>query len=323
MIPAYKVPSEDIMEIAYAVSQVGPDATLTEIQAFTGFSKRKVKEGLKILVELDFIQGDDGYTIASMYRKKIDEVDIQDRSVLLSRALIQYRPFRTFGSFLRKGYPEENAAKKTNVLHNIANDPKYIIRYFERLGSYAGLVKREEGEMELTIEGKEIPVDSVESVEALRNALESEAEIRFWMEETVGTEIVAGLDEDTEDEIVKAFSEHAESPRDSITASGRALEDYLREVARQESVNRDKLEKASGAGQVANLLSEESKIRSVHTKRAVSLSGIRNKGGAHGDDQQTGDRWRTEAEVALTVAMETTLLISSIAQHVENRKQVL
>jgi Mn-dependent DtxR family transcriptional regulator len=323
MIPAYKVPSEDIMEISYAVSQVGPDATQSEIQAFTGFSERKVTEGLKILVELNVVQREDDYTIASMYRKKINEVDIQDRSVLLNRALIQYRPFRTFGSFLRKGYPEDNAAKKTNVLHEIANDPDYIIEYFERLGSYAGLVKRDEGEMELTIEGKEIPVDSVESVEALRNALESEAEVRFWMEETVGTEIVAGLDEDTEDEIVKAFSEHAESPRDSITASGRALEDYLREVARQEGANNDKLEEASGTGQVANLLSEESIIRSVHTKRAVSLSGIRNKGGAHGDDQQTGNRWRTEAEVALIVAMETTLLISSIAQYVENRKQVL
>lgn len=311
------------MEIAYAVSRIGPNTSQSEIESFTGFSQRKVREGIKILRELKVIQGDENYTIESTYRKKIDDVSIEDRSVLLNRALIQYRPFRTFGSFLRKGYSEENAAKKTNVLHNIANDPEYLIDYFERLGSYADLVKKDEVAMELTIEGKEIPVDSVESVEALRHALESEAEIRFWMEETIGSEIVAKLDKDTEDEIVKAFSEHAESPRDSITASGRALEDYLREVADKEGVDSDKLENTSGAGQVANLLSEESVIRSVHTKRAVSISGIRNKGGAHGDDQQTGDRWRTEAEVALTVAMETTLLIASIAQHVENGNQVL
>lgn len=323
MIPAYKVPPEDTMEVAYAVSQTGPDATNSEIEQFTGFSSRKVSECLNILIEFNVVDDGDTFTIDSSYRKKIDEVSIDDRRVLLNRALIQYRPFRTFGSFLRKGYSKENAATKANVLHDIASDASNIIDYFERFGEYTGLLRMSDDGLELTIEGKEIPGDSVESVEGLRDALESEAEIRFWLEDTIGPEIVAELDEDTEEEIVKAFSEHAVSPRDSITASGRALEDFLRQQAKNQGVQQDDIEKASGAAQLANLLRSESIIRGVQTKRATSLAGIRNKGGAHGDDQQTGKRWRTEAEIALSVAMETTLLIASISQLIENGNQVL
>jgi Mn-dependent DtxR family transcriptional regulator len=323
MIPAYKVSPEDIMEMGYAISQIGPDASQSEIEEFTEFSQRRVTEGLRILCELNMITGEEYYTISSSYRKKIDDISIDNRDVLLNKALIQYRPFRTFGTFINKGYDKENAAKKTNVLHDIANDPEYILDYFDRFGKYSGLVETNDEETTITIQGKEIPGDSVESVEELRSALESEAEIRFWLEETIGSEIVAGLDEDTEEEIIKSFSKHATSPRDSITAAGRALEDFLRSQGRKEGVNHTDLENTAGANQVANLLREESVIRSLHTKRATSLAGIRNKGGAHGDDQQTGKRWRTEAEIALTVAMETTLLIASISQYIENKKQVL
>ncbi|WP_133304616.1 hypothetical protein [Halonotius aquaticus] len=324
MIPAYKVSPEDTMELGYAVSQIGPDALQSEIEEFTEFSQRKTSEGLKILAELNIVKREeDEYTISSSYRKKIDDVSIENRDVLLNQALIQYRPFRSFGTFLKKGYGKDNAAKKTNVLHNIASDSSNLLDFFERFGRYTDLLNTDGEEMSITIEGKEIPGDSVESVEELRNALESEAEIRFWLEETIGTEIVAGIDEDTEEEIVKAFSKHASSPRDSITAAGRGLEDFLRAKGREQGVNQADLENSAGANQVANLLREKSVIRSLHTKRATSLAGIRNKGGAHGDDQQTGNRWRTEAEIALTVAMETTLLIASISQYIDNGKQVL
>lgn len=323
MIPAYKVSAEDLMEIAYAISQVGPNTSQEEIQRFTNLSERRVSEGIKTLKELEIIKGNDTYSVNSSYRKKLDGISIENRSVLMNRALIQYRPFRTFGAYLRKGYDTEDAARKTNVVHNIASDSDYIIDYFQRLGEYAGIVETDDDSLKVKIEGREIPVDSVQSVEALRNALNSEAEIRFWMEETIGPEIIATLDEDTEDELVKAFSEHADSPRDSITASGRALEDFLREICRKEGIADSRLESAGGAAEVADILRSESLIRKVHNKRAHSLSAIRNKGGAHGDDRQTGDRWRTEAELALTVAMETTLLISSVSQLLENGNQVL
>lgn len=323
MIPAYEVPPEDTMEVAYAVSQIGPDASDEEIEQFTGYSSRKVTECIRLLKEFNIVRGEEVYNIESSYRKKIDDISIDDRDVLLNRAMIQYRPFRTFGSYLRKGYSKENAAEKTNVLHEIANDSSNILDYFDRFGRYAGLIADSDDGMELKIEGKEIPGDSVASVEGLRAALESEAEIRFWMEDTIGSEIVAELDEDTEEELVKSFSVHASAPRDSITAAGRALEDFLREQAREEGIEQQDIEDASGATQVADLLRSESRIRNVQIKRVKSIASIRNKGGAHGDDQQTGDRWRTEAEIALTVAMETTLLIASISQLIKNGNQVL
>lgn len=311
------------MEVVYSVSQVGPDASKEEVESFTDFSTRKIRECIKIGNELELVKGDGEYSVTHPYRQKIDEVSIDNRDVLLNRALIQYRPFRTFGTYIRKGYSACESARKTNVVHDIASDSEYIKDYFERFGEYAGIVDRGGESFEINVENREIPIDSVESVEALRNALESEAEIRFYLEETIGAEIIARIDEDTEDELVKAFSQHAEAPRDSITASGRALEDFLRDLGRQQGTDLEKYESAGGVAEVADRLKGDSIIRNVQLKRAHAVSAIRNKGGAHGDDRQTGDRWRTEAEIALSTAMETTMLIASISQLVDEGNQAL
>lgn len=323
MIPAYKVPAEVMMEVVYAISQVGPNADKEEIKRFTDTSDRRLTESLKLAKELGLVEGDESYSVKHTYREKINDVSRDDRDVILNRALIQYRPFRSFVNYYRKGYSLEDAARQTNVIHDVASDEKYIREYFERFGKQASLLETSDSELEFSVEAREIPVSSIESVEALRNALETEAEIRFYLEETLGSETVSRIDEDTEDDLVKAFSEHVEDPRDAITASGRALEDYLRDLGKKEGDTPEDYEDASGAGQLANELKSDSVIRETQKKRAMALSEIRNKGGAHGDDQQTGNRWRASPEVALSAAIETTLLISSIDEIVENGNQVL
>lgn len=324
MIPAYQVTPTDMMEVVYAVSQTGPNADRVEVQKFTELGDRVTRECLKLADEFGLINGDESYSVATSYRQKIDDVSIENRDVLLNRALIQYRPFRTFGQYVRKGYPVDQAAQKTNVIHEIASDADYIQDYFIRFGKYADLIEQaEDDELSVEITSREIPVESVESVEALRDAIESEGQIRFYLEDTIGSEIMAKLDEDTEDDLVKAFSEHAESPRDSITASGRALEDFLRDLGRDNVSNSQSYANAGGAGELADELKGDAIIREVHRKRSQAISKIRNKGGAHGDDRQTGDRWRTSPELALSVAMESTLLIASICELVEEGNQVL
>lgn len=323
MIPAYQISAEDLMELVYAVSQTGPDANWDDCQEFTGFSDRRLDECLKIGKELDLIYGEDKYTVSDSYRAKIDDVSREDRSVLLNRALIQYRPFRAFVAYIRKGYSPIDAARKTNVVHQIANDEEYILDYFLRFGKYTDLAEGDEDDFNITVESKEIPVDSVKSVEALRSAIKSEAQIRFYIEQVIRPEIASKIDEDTEDELVKAFSEHADDPRDSITASGRALEDFLREVCRNEGIPNEEIEARSGPTEVGNLMTEYDLIRDNQLKRIKALSAIRAKGGAHGDDQRTGDRWKTDAELALSVAMETTLLLRSIGKIVYEDSQFL
>lgn len=323
MIPAYKIRPEDLMELVYAVSQTGPEATKEDCREFTGFSDRKLDECLKVGKELGLINGEDRHSVSDSYRTKIDDVSIEDRSVLLNRALIQYRPFRAFVAYLRKDYSPIDAARKTNVVHEIASDEEYILDYFLRFGEYSDLVEGDEESFDITVESKEIPVDSVKSVEALRSAIKSEAQIRFYIEQVVRPEIASKIDEDTEDELVKAFSEHADDPRDSITASGRALEDFLRELCRNEGIPEEEIEERSGPTQVGNLMKEHELIRDNQLKRVKALSAIRAKGGAHGDDQRTGDRWDTDAELALSVAMGTTVLIRSIGKIVFEDSQFL
>lgn len=324
MIPAYQLRPDDFLEVVFAISELHHDPEFNEIEEFTGLNTRKVRESLNIGRELDILTEDEPLSVKSPYRQKIREVSPDDRDVLLNRALIQYRPFRSFGTYVRKGYGIENSARKTNVLYDIASDPEYIINYFTRYGEYAGVLttSEEDENIEIEIKSRDIPTDSVESVEALRNAIESEAEVRFYLEEAIGSEFIAEIDADTEQELVDAYLEHAERPRDAITAAGRALEDYLRSLGKQQG-DAEKYEDPTGIGQLADQLNGDGIIREMHRKRALAISGIRNKGGAHGDDQQTGNRWRESPEVALSVSMEVTLLIASIIKLVDKGQQVL
>lgn len=323
MIPARSVPADDLMEVVFAISQAGSNVTQEKIEEFTGFGGRKVRESIKMGEEIGLIVGDDHYTVANGYRQKINEISKNDRDVILNRALIQYRPFRVYGTYIRKGYTPDEAARRANAIYEVASEWEYLDKHFRKLGSYAGILDLSSDTPEVTIQDREIPTSSVESVESLRDTLASEAEVRFYLEETIGDEVIQLIDTDTEDELVKSFLEHAESPRDSITASGRAIEDFLRDLGKRKGEGTDAYESANGTGELADGLKNDAIIREVQKKRAHALSAIRVKGGAHGDDQRTGERWDVGPEIALSTAMETTLLIGSIGKLIANGDQVL
>ena len=100
--------------------------------------------------------------------------------------------------------------------------------------------------------------------------------------------MVASFDEGIEDDLITALLEHPNDPRNSLTAAGRALEDFLNQLSRENGS--DVHEIASGIGDLGNRLKGESLIAENKKKRILSISGLRNRGGGHGQDTDTGQR---------------------------------
>lgn len=323
MFPAYHVPAVDFMEVVFTIAELHPDATQMEIEKFSesGVSDRKVRESIKIGREIGLVEGESQYNIPERFRSLFGEHSHEDWDVILHQVLLQYRPFRSYLSYLDRGYPSRDAAQKVAVLYDLESEPTHIQDKFETLGGYTGILEMSGDSVSVTASPGEVSPDVGEPVHELRDALESRVEIVLYLGETIGEDIVASFDEGIEEDLITAFLEHPNDPRNSLTAAGRALEDYLKQLSRENGRNVHEI--ASGVGDLGNRLKGEGLIAENQKKRILSISELRNRGGGHGQDTETGERWGVRPELALQVAMETTLLIRSISQFDKDGTQIL
>lgn len=310
MFPAYIVSPEDITEILFALSELDEQADEGTVAQFVDESERKVRESFKILQELGIIVSEGGVAVDVEYSDLIQQLPPDDRNVVIERALLRHQPFIDYATYLDRGYSSEEASKMVYAANeDIASGQEYIQTYFERLGRYAGILT-EDGEVSIDI--RDIPTDSTHSVERLRESLDSELEIRIYLDEVLGEELMSFLDEDTKSDLANGYLKHTEDPRDSISATGRAFEDFLRNVGDEYGSEGRDYGSASGIIPVVNHLQGDDLVKQVHKRRVFALAEIRNKGGAHGDDSEVLERWDTTAEIALDCAISATLLIRSI-----------
>jgi len=321
MIPAYAVPPKDITEVLYALSELGATASNTDIAKFTDQSERKVRESIRVLRELDIITGENEYNIDIQYDDLVQQLPPEDRGAIIEESLLKYQPFIDYATYLNRGYNSDQASKMVYAAYDdLASKTEYIQTYFERLGRFSGILT-DDGS--LASEIREIPMDSTGSIETLREALDSELEVRIYLDEILGEDIMRFLDEDTKSDLADAYLKHSSSPRDGISAAGRAFEDFLRNVGDSYGDDDREYSSASGIIPVCNHLQGDDLVKKSHKRRVFALTEIRNKGGAHGDDADVLERWETSPEVSLDCAITTTLLIRSIYRYVTDGRLIL
>lgn len=320
MFPSYSVAPEDIVEILFALSELGAEVSQEQVSEFSGKSKRKTRESIKILREIDIVVGEEDYTLDIQYDDLIQQLPPDKRNTIIEEALVSYQPFIDYAMYLDRGYRSEQAAQMVHTAYDVSTGPEYLQMYLERLGKYSGILSEDN---ELNVEIREIPTNSAASIEKLRDALDSKLEVRIYLDEILGEEIMAFLDEDTKSDLTDAYTKHVESPRDSISASGRALEDFLRNVGDTYGDEDREYSTASGIIPVCNHLQGDDLVERIHKRRTFSIAEIRNKGGAHGDDAEKLERWDTSYEVSLSCALDTTILIRSVFLYADRGELVL
>ena len=114
-------------------------------------------------------------------------------------------------------------------------------------------------------------------------------------------------------DLVEGISGAQNKPKNSLTDTGRALEDFLR-IKFDRFIS---LEKCNGIGQISNKLISKSLITSKHHNILIASSSIRSFGNAHGIDKKEKKIWEISKQSALIFSAQTIKIIRSINCYIE------
>lgn len=166
------------------------------------------------------------------------------------------------------------------------------------------------------------PVNFVD-IDSIRAEVERDAAIRLYLTEQLSVEIYSWLSHDEIEELVSSLKKHQSDARTSIGCAGRALEDILRRVASDSTLD---VSKKHGINQIANYLYSHRDdsgqlLSSIHSKQyntAQALGDIRNMAG-HSKEAKTMERWDITMSGAVGYIHLTLSLIKSLYYYTKKK----
>ncbi len=311
---------EVLMEAVFGLSQTPRPLERDEISRFIDCGTRYTKAVIHLGEELNLMQEvDSGFEVNSDIAEEVRKLSPDQRFVILNKYLQRYKPFIAFLSFLSKGYEPDRAAVQVDVLYDLGISEEKIKKQFIKLGTYSNLLENDNGT--IAVSAKDSPI-SEEYIQELEDALKSEATARIFIEDQIGEDVVAYMNDKYVDELATALVEHNSSPRNSISAAGRAVEDFQRDIGNDYGTSGN-YSSASGIGQLATELHKENWTMKRHLHGGNYLGGMRNPSGGHGYNPKTLERWDVQPEVAVEYALAAMHYIRSLYRSAEDNKQVL
>jgi hypothetical protein len=292
---------------------------LEQLATYAGFSASTARKAVSSLETLGIIgrNGDGSYVllVQGVSRGMPDEAKAQ----LVRRALLGFRPFEMFLEGIALGEDEREAIRKTLLLLDLPGSDASKLDVLRKWGHDLGILDESANGTELTAE---LTVERTDELGALSSAdVESEAKARLYNARRLGRDANHYLDEIDRGLLADALLLHEEDARRSIDASGQALEDFLRHVAADHGYDSE-AKKASGAGQLANLLYSKSVIHNHHQKMVDAVATIRNAT-AHRKDKKTLTPWELSSFGAFSAFVMTLTAIRSIQLFTQKGRQTI
>lgn len=309
-----------LMEAVFSLAQSPRPLEKGDISKFVDKNQRYAKAAIQLGTELDLIrESGEGYKINPDIEEEVRKSSPEQRFVILNKYVQRYEPFTAFLSFLSKGYDTDRAAVQVEVLYQLGIDEEKLEMQFVSLGEYTKLLEISNGSVEINIESDPL---TEEYIRDLEKALKSEASARVFLEDRIGEDIVSYMNDEDIEELVTALLDYRDSPRNAISAAGRAVEDFQREIGADHGVEGDYSE-ASGIGQLSDELHREDWSMKRHLHGGNYLGGMRNPSGGHGYNPETLERWEVNREVALDYILSSIHYVRSLYRISVEDRQVL
>lgn len=261
--------------------------TVADLAEYAGFSASTAKRAVPTLESLGVVARSD----AGNYRIAVDGVSRgmsdEAQALVLRKAVLNYRPFEAITEGLALGEAESDATRKAVLLLGLAAEDKAKLASLLKLAEALGIVER--GDCGLSLVAEFTPEDGSDGLSYSTGDLESEARARLFNAKTLGRDANNYLDEVDRNLLAEALLMNKSDPRKSIENTGQALEDFLRHVADDAGFGAEG-KKASGAGQLANVLYSKNVIHNHHQKLVDAVATVRNAT-AHRKDKKTLTPW--------------------------------
>lgn len=296
-----------------------PTGDLYDLSEYAGFSPRTGRKAIAILVALGLVKSLDSerYVITADGVHRGMESD--ERAQVIRRALLGFRPFEMLIEGFSYGESIDDAVRKTASLLGLPQGAAPNLKLLLKWGVDLGILEQRNGSLGLVAELSPSATEGMGSLSA--EDVESEARARLFNARRLGRDANNYLDETDRWLLAEALLTYESDPRGSINASGQALEDFLREIAEDHGLSAD-ARKASGAGQLANMLYSKDVIHNHHQKMVDAAATIRNTT-AHRKDKKTLAPWELTPGGAFAALSMTLTAIRSIYHYVKDGRQTI
>jgi hypothetical protein len=292
---------------------------LYELAAFSGFSHSTARKAVPTLETLGIIKRTNGGPYSIAVEGVTRGMNDLAREQVIRRALLGFRPFEMLIEGIALGEAEEAAIRKTLLLLGLPASETSKLQTLIRWAENLGIVESADGSLKLVAE---LSIESADDLGALTAAdVESEAKARLFNAARLGRDANNYLDEVDRGLLADALLRYEWDARKSIDASGQALEDFLRHVADDRGFSTE-AKKASGAGQLANLLFAKGVIHNHQQKMVDAVATIRNAT-AHRKDKKTLTPWELTPFGAFSALSMTLTAIRSIHVYVQKGRQTI
>jgi len=269
---------------------------------------------------------DDEWHLSDPREIDLDQWDDESKRVLFREHIQEFRPFVRFWDFIRRGMSSEDAAVRTSAVLSL--EPPVIgnKNVLAAWGEFAGILVRDAQKVSLAQPAEVVDIeDRLRVLAGIEQALGDKLSARAWLERLLGTEAFDALDADIVDDLITALMSYQSNPDTALREAGRALEDYLKIVAKCRGVSLvdEKGRSIDQLSQLAQLLRTNKVIADKHVNVLRGLesfveydvlqgfAAFRNMP-SHGKNVEDWERWELGEEIALCITVQIVLTIRSL-----------
>lgn len=282
-----------------------------------GLSKTTAKRTLPALIELCLVSKTSSgeFICNSQEVKRGTKPD--DAVVVIKQAMHNFRPFEAVCEGLALGEAESVAVQRAAL--NLGLDDPSKLSILIGWGEDLKILQRIDGSLQLApdLMSRVATVASAVSSEKI----DSEAAARLFNASQLGRDANQYLDEQDRTLLAKAQQSIRTNPEVAVEKSGKALEDYLREIATTKGLAVE-AKGQNGAGQLGSMLASKGVIHSHHNQLIAAISTIRNMK-AHHKDKKTMTPWHVTEAGAEWAVFGTLQIIRSVHDYVLKGHQIL
>jgi len=308
------VPADIIMEVMEGVC-LKNGMNVDEATAYIAKSKSYAKRALVMSEQLGMVTSVDSKFEAVSDAKIITRASKDQWPVIFGKFLQRFNPLILFASLLSRGNSLKDSARKIKVIYNIDTSEDVIGNSLVGWGLYAGILKREKDKVELLMDTENL---SAEYIRELLQAMENDVRARVYIANKLGEEVFGYIQQDETDLLVQSIREHRTNPKHSIDIGGQALEDFLRRLATDNSVD---VTTKTGIQQLADSLIGAKLITIKHLEICKAINSFRIAAG-HNKDRTSMEKWTLNPDAAIECILLTLTIIRSTHNYMFKKIQM-
>lgn len=252
---------------------------------------------LRLGMELNLIeQSDSGYDASSDIALQVRQANQEsEKRELLAIQLQSYRPFIKFLKSLLDEVEPLIAARQVGVFYQLSPDEEIIRDQFLKLGEYAEIIGSSESNITFYFDRD---ILSQNYFQGLSNKLENGLVARLFLENRLDEDIITYIDERCFNQLVVALRNFGSDPNDAISATGRAIETFQRNLGSDFGTGNVDFSGPNGIRELAQAFGSDGLTKDRHQLAGEYLGEMRNNSGGHGIDADTNKHWSLTEEVA-------------------------